>query len=448
LRLRFWGTRGSIATPGPSTNRYGGNTSCVELVTDSGRRFIFDSGTGARPLGVHLMSSAPKPIEAAILLSHTHWDHIQGFPFFVPLFVPGNKFTVCGPLGAQSSLPEVLSGQMEYTYFPVELAQLGATIEYRDLGEGVHDLNGVRVSAQLLNHPAIALGYRIEADGATVLYLCDHEPYWESLWRSDAEPGRFESILHEGDRRHAAFMQGADVIVHDAQYTPEEYPSKKNWGHSTWTYVTKIAAAAGVKRVFLTHHDPAHDDAFLDRIEQSARELAASLGAAIEIDCAREGFEAVVEGSRSAGAPAVTAIPVTAGDHSGALLILVADDDEDLRVLARKALKRGGHSVIEAANGAEALEQIALRHPDLLVLDLNMPGMDGFEVLRRLREAGGADSLPVIVLTAHGDEASAQSSFALGATDFLAKPFTPPQLDARVRSCFAHKIRVISEASA
>ena len=348
-----------------------------------------------------------------------------------------NSSNARGPLGANSSLPDVLSGQMEYTYFPVELSQLGAEIAYRDLGEGVHDLGGVRVSAQLLNHPAIALGYKIEADGVSLLYLCDHEPYWESLWRSDAEPGKMESILHEGDRRHAEFMQGADVVIHDAQYTPEEYPAKKNWGHSTYSYVAKIAAAAGVKRIFLTHHDPTHDDVFLDGIEAKAREVASALGSTVDIRCAQEGFEATFEGSKGQSAH----VAVSGSDHSGPLLILIVDDDEDLRLLARKALVRGGHTVIEAADGAEGLEMIGRRCPDLLVLDINMPGIDGFEVLRRLGAAEGGPSLPVIVLTAHGDEAAAQTSFELGATDFLAKPFTPPQLDARVRSCFAHRTR-------
>ncbi len=444
MQLRFWGTRGSIATPGPSTLRYGGNTSCVEAVTKSGQRFIFDCGTGARPLGAWLMANAPKPVSATLLLSHTHWDHIQGFPFFVPLFVPGSRMTVCGPHGAKSSLPEVLAGQMEYTYFPVELSQLGAEIQYEDLTEGFREIGGVRIGAQLLNHPATALGYRLEADGISLLYLCDHEPYWESLWHSGAEPGKPASILHEGDRRHAAFMQNADVVIHDAQYTPEEYPGKKNWGHSTWSYVTGIAAAAGVKRLFLTHHDPSHDDAFLDRIEANARELAASLGSNMEISCAREGFEAVFEGERFAARSAATsAEPVNLPDAAqpDSLLILIVDDDEELLLLARRALLKGGHRVLEARSGGEALEAIASRHPDLLVLDLYMPGMDGFEVLRRVRADEASRSLPVIVLTAHGDEKSAQESFERGATDFLAKPFTQPQLDARVRSCFAHAPR-------
>jgi CheY-like chemotaxis protein len=379
------------------------------------------------------MAHGEKPVTATLMLSHTHWDHIQGFPFFVPLFIPGNRFTVCGPAGTNSSLPEVLAGQMEYTYFPVELAQLGAGISWRDLSEGTHEIEGFRINAQLLNHPATALGYRIEADGVSLAYLCDHEPYWEPLWRSGAEPGKMESILHDGDRRHAEFMRGADVVIHDSQYTPQEYPAKKNWGHSTWSYVSGIAAAAGVKRLYLTHHDPAHDDAFLDGIESSARDLAASLGSRIEIFCAREGFEASFQGEKHAG----TSASLAESDHSSPLLVLVVDDDEDLRLLARRALMRGGHTVIEAEDGVRALVLIASRRPDLVVLDLHMPVMDGFEVLRKL----GSGRPPVIVLTAHDDEASAQESFSLGATDFLAKPFTPPQLDARVRACFAHRVR-------
>jgi CheY-like chemotaxis protein len=436
VKFRFWGTRGSIATPGPSTNVFGGNTSCVEIVTNSGKRFVMDCGTGARPLGLHLMANAPKPIEATILLSHTHWDHIQGFPFFVPLFVPGNTFAVCGPKGGNAALPEVLSGQMEYTYFPIELGQLGARIDYRDITEGWRQIDDVRISAQFLNHPAVAFGYRIEADGASLLYLCDHEPFWEPLWHSDSEPCKLESILHDGDRLHATFMQNADVVIHDAQYTPEEYPAKKNWGHSTWRYVVQIAATAGVKKVFLTHHDPTHNDEFLLDVERKAQALADSIGSPLRVSCAREGYEESLENLAHERTQVVEVQPARV--HGGGLLVLVVDDDEDLRFLARRSLERAGHTVIEAETGEQGLQLIDAQRPNLVILDLNLPGIDGYEVLKQLRAREIGRNLPVIVLTAQGDEESARTSFESGATDFLAKPFTPPQLDARVRSTFVH----------
>src|SRR5216110_2901237 len=146
---------------------------------------------------------------------------------------------------------------MEFTYFPVELDQLPATITYYDLTEGLHTIAGARVATQFLNHPAITLGYRVEADGVAVVYLVDHEPFSDELWRAHAEPGRIESILHDGDRRHAKFMADADLVIHDAQYTPEEYRARKNWGHSPFDYVVELACSAGVKRLALTHHDRA-----------------------------------------------------------------------------------------------------------------------------------------------------------------------------------------------
>jgi CheY-like chemotaxis protein len=331
---------------------------------------------------------------------------------------------------------------MEYTYFPVELAQLGAEIAYRDIGEGSEEMEGVRVSAQSLNHPARALGYRLEADGASLLYLCDHEPYWEKLWHSGSEPGQLESILHDGDRRHAEFMQNADVVIHDAQYTPEEYPEKKNWGHSTWTYVTQIAAAANVRNLFLTHHDPAHDDAFLDGIEAKAQELAKSLGSDLQVRCAREGFHATFEYAPATRAKVNVVRTVVDGTRES-MLVLIVDDDEDLRILAGRSLSRAGYKVMTAESGSKGLGLIETHSPNLLILDLNMPDMDGFEVLRRVREKEASRALPVIVLTAQGDEESARRSFELGATDFLSKPFTPPQLDARVQSSFTRAQQAI-----
>ncbi len=437
MKVRFWGTRGSIATPEHNTLKFGGNTSCVELTTDAGETLIFDCGTGARQLGMHLMAKKAKPIRATILLSHTHWDHIQGFPFFVPAFVPGNEITVCGPEGSNKSLPEVLAGQMEYTYFPVDLGQLGARLIYKDLREGVHDINGVRIRAQYLNHPAVTLGYRVEHDGASVMYLCDHELFADPLWRADAQRGKIASILHAGDRRHAEFMTGADLVIHDAQYTPEEYPSKKTWGHSTYEYAVELAAAAGVRRLALTHHDPMHTDENIQKIEEKAAEAAARIGSSMEVFCAREGSEITVNPVDSPGRQAPASNSAIPGALGKSLRILIVDDDEDLRLLARAALKKGGFHVEEAESGAEGLRMIGENKPDLLVLDLNMPSPNGLEVLRTLRGNPGTAGLPVLVLTAYDDEGNTRAAFDLGATDYLAKPFSVPQLNARVRACLS-----------
>ena len=173
----FWGTRCSIAKPGPGTFRYGGNTSCVEVRSGAGTLLVIDCGTGAHGLGQALMQESPDGMEGSLLISHTHWDHIQGFPFFAPFFAPGHAWDVYGPSGLSGSLRSVLSGQMQHTYFPVTLDQFAATIRYHDLGVGTFRIGDVTVTTHHLNHPALTLAYRLQADGATVVYCCDHEPH-------------------------------------------------------------------------------------------------------------------------------------------------------------------------------------------------------------------------------------------------------------------------------
>ena len=437
MRVRFWGTRGSIAAPGPDTVRFGGNTSCVEVTTSGGDCFMLDCGTGARALGAKLVATVPKPISATILLSHTHWDHIQGFPFFAPLFIPGTRITVCGPEGSGRSLREVLAGQMEFTYFPVDIGQLPASITFQELGEGTYEIGGARIIAQYLHHPTMTLGYRLEAEGAALVYACDHEPFSETLWRDHPERSHAESIVHEGDRRHARFMAGADMVIHDAQYTPEEFLSKKNWGHSTYEYAVGLAAAAEVRNLVLTHHDPTHGDAFVEEIAMRARGYAANLGSAMRVCCAHEGLELSLAPhgvSHLAGAPVS---PHLGRDARRGSRILVVDDDPDIRALANQALIQDGHFVTEASGGREALALVSSQPFDLLLLDLLMPEPGGLEVLRLLRSRPATAALPIVVLTALDDEINTRSGFELGATDYLTKPFSIPQLAARVRACLA-----------
>ncbi len=441
MKIRFWGTRGSIATPGPGTTYFGGNTSCVELTTASGELLIFDCGTGAHRLAVALMNQKAKVINANILLGHTHWDHIQGFPFFSPAFIKGNTLAIYGPEGSRGTLQDVLAGQMEYTYFPIELGQLPAAITYHELTEGIHEIADVRVATQFLHHPAMTLGYRVEADGVAVVYSVDHEPFSDSLWRAGAEPGHIDSILHDGDRQHAKFMAGADLLIHDAQYTPEEYGPKKTWGHSTFDYVVRIASAAGVKRVALTHHDPGHDDVFVAEIERRARALADELGTGMDVFCAYEGLELEMEpGFKLASFDTANPTQPSAADRQ--FHVLVVDDQADMVAIIQRALEVDRHIVRTASSGPEALAMIDQQMPDLLVLDYKMTGMDGVAVMHSLRASPQTAGLPVLMLTAMADEPSTRAGFESGVTDYVTKPFSVPQLIARVRACL---VRTSSE---
>ena len=177
MKVSFWGTRGSIAKPGRSTVRFGGNTSCVEVRSDSGSIVILDCGTGAHGLGQALMEREKQPLSGHILITHTHWDHIQGIPFFAPLFETGNEWDIYAPRGLGTSLRQALAGQMQYTYFPVTLEKLGATIRYHELVEGVFEIDDIEIRTRYMNHPALTLGYRLEADGVSIVYACDHEPH-------------------------------------------------------------------------------------------------------------------------------------------------------------------------------------------------------------------------------------------------------------------------------
>src|SRR5262245_29092990 len=259
MRVRFWGARGSLATPGPATVRYGGNTSCAEITTNAGDLIILDCGTGIRPLGEHLITTKASPLRGHILISHTHWDHIQGIPFFGPFFAPGNTWDVYAPKGMSQTLREALEGQMQYTYFPVRLDELGAEIHYHELVEGTFRIADVTIKTRYLNHPALTFGYRLEAEGAVIVYASDHEPHARHLADGTGE-------ISGEDLRHCEFLADADLVIHDAQYTAAEYAQKIGWGHSTVEYALAMCRAAGVRKVVLSHHDPSRDDDAIDRI--------------------------------------------------------------------------------------------------------------------------------------------------------------------------------------
>ncbi len=294
MRVNFWGTRGSIAKPGASTVRFGGNRSCVEIRSDSGTIAILDCGIGAHGLGQILMESGPHPVRGHILITHTHWDHIQGIPFFAPLFVPGNEWDIYAPRGLGSSVRESLSGQMQYTYFPVTLEGLGASIRYHDLVEGVFEIGDIKVRTRYMNHPALTLGYRLEADGVSVVYACDHEPH-------SRQYALGTGIMGEQDRRHIAFIKGADLVIHDAQYTATEYPDKIGWGHITVNCAVDMSLAAGVRRLALTHHDPMRDDDSVDHVCEDTRNGLPRSDRPLEIFAAAEGMVVKLEASPDTG---------------------------------------------------------------------------------------------------------------------------------------------------
>jgi phosphoribosyl 1,2-cyclic phosphodiesterase len=284
MRARFWGTRGSIAKAGPTTVRYGGNTSCVEVRSQAGTLVILDCGTGAHGLGHALESARTGPLRGHILITHTHWDHIQGFPFFAPFFREGDQWDVYAPRGLRESVREALAGQMQYTYFPVSPEQFTATIRYHELVEGAFTLDDIRITTQYLNHPALTLGYRLEADGAVLVYATDHEPHSRALAAGDS------SDIGGEDRRHVELLTGADLVIHDAQYVAAEYPEKAGWGHSTMESVVASARAAGARRLALYHHDPLRDDAAIERLAVAARGQAAAAGGGLDVFAAAEGL--------------------------------------------------------------------------------------------------------------------------------------------------------------
>lgn len=297
-RITFWGVRGSIPTPGPSTVRYGGNTSCVEVRAE-GEIIVLDAGSGIRLLGQSLQREfGSDPIKLAILISHTHWDHIQGLPFFLPAYNQRNQLKVFGYDGTRTRLGEILAGQMETPFFPVTMAELPGKIQIEELKEMDFQIGKIRVRSKFLNHPGVCVGYRIYTPAGSVAYMPDNEPFdqldvqlrnrgVENTGHQYKSPAQERADLIE-------FLRGTNVLILDAQYTDEEYQKHIGWGHGSISSVVSLAADADAKRLLLFHHDPNHDDEMVDKIVDKARMQIAQVGKSISVEAAREGSELIL----------------------------------------------------------------------------------------------------------------------------------------------------------
>lgn len=289
VSLKFWGVRGSIPVPGPDTVEFGGNTSCVEVRAD-GQLIILDAGTGIRPLGNALDKEFPgQALDFTILITHTHWDHIQGFPFFLPAYIPSNTVRIVGFEGARRGLERTLLSQMESPYFPISMREMPGNIAIRELGDLDFNVGPVRVRAEFLNHPGICTGYRLFTSAGSISYLPDVELY--RRFRENIGAGENDlAYASEKDERLREFIAGSEVLIFDGQYDPEEYKSHVGWGHSCFEDVVELAIQAGVKRLYIFHHDPVHDDAWIRGMVERCRAIVRASGSSLVVEAAREGL--------------------------------------------------------------------------------------------------------------------------------------------------------------
>jgi phosphoribosyl 1,2-cyclic phosphodiesterase len=280
--VTFWGTRGSIPTPGAHTARYGGNTPCVAVEGSGGQLVILDAGTGIRALGLELVERQNGAVKAEILLSHAHWDHIQGLPHFKPFFAPGNAVRIWGSRQGTTSLEAILRQQMDPAVFPVPLDALSASLTVQQVESGEFTVGAFRVRATQLRHPGTTLGYRLTpvAGGPSTAYVTDNELGAGGRYTT---PGSWRPEF-------VAFLAGVDLLIHDAMYTPAELETHRGWGHSTFEEAVALAAEAGVKRLVLFHHEPEHDDRAMDQLVTAARRRAAGQRGPGEVLAAQEGM--------------------------------------------------------------------------------------------------------------------------------------------------------------
>ena len=273
IEMRFWGVRGTLPVSGPSSLRFGGETSCVTLEFAKGQFFIFDAGSGIKSLSNYLMAERRGRLEAKIFISHPHWDHINALPFFVPLYVQGNEFEILGASHGDITVRELISAQMDGIYFPITIKEFGAHVYFRNLKEESITIDNITVKTMLLNHPGYCLGYRVEYKGRSICYITDNELYLES--------SEFYNPYYV--KRLTKFISDADVLITDTTYTDEEYESKVGWGHSCISKVINLAHDANVKKLYMFHHDPDQDDDAIDAKFETARTLLAELKSKTEV---------------------------------------------------------------------------------------------------------------------------------------------------------------------
>ncbi|MDX1492744.1 MAG: MBL fold metallo-hydrolase [Longimicrobiales bacterium] len=278
VTVRCWGTRGSIPSPGPKTVRFGGNTTCLE-VNAGEQRLIFDAGSGIRPLGLDIVERGPNAIP--IFLTHFHWDHIQGFPFFAPLYDPEDRIRVIGPKQKDIDVQNLFAGQMGPIYFPVPFSFVAAEMEFEHLNDGAYEVGDALLEVIRVRHPSYVVGYRIKVGGRVICFIPDNE--LEGDMYRELEPG-FESRLID-------FVGDADLLIHDSMYTEEEYPQRVGWGHSTFEQSLRLALEAGVKKLLFSHHDPTRTDYELEAIIAKMREKAERSGNGLVVEGAMEGVD-------------------------------------------------------------------------------------------------------------------------------------------------------------
>jgi len=268
MRVRFWGVRGSTPTPQPENLRYGGNTPCLEFRSDAGSLLIADCGSGMRMLGKSLMKEfGGRPICANILITHFHWDHIQGLPFFVPLYSEANQFHIYSYRPYEAPLEETLGGQMSNPYFPVDMTAMRAKRNYTEIATEAFQLDDFRIQPAPINHPQGCLSFRIENNEKSIVLATDHEP---------GDP--------QSDRTLRELCRGADILIYDSQYErPQLEREKKGWGHSTWEEGVKVCRESGVNELILFHHDPDSDDHAIDALQKRARARFPNTRAAFEV---------------------------------------------------------------------------------------------------------------------------------------------------------------------